>query len=294
MRNNIKALFDDKADQAEGTGRDLMEVLLGHPISDMTTQELRNEAIAEVMFNFRRRYNNNGEIDSSGIPDFRGLMTGDYLDGLDLSGVTAAPGGTAPQAWNNAYKNNRIVLSGFNTFKGSGDTETTKNHILFTFRNIVCQGYMNPTNTNAGGYRDSALREWLEGADGDGTGAFAQKLMQALGGNYLLTVRQLLSHKSDWGQLNTTVFPPSEHNIFGNNAWSQANIADGYRVQFPIFQKSTNYRVKRYNGARGIWRASSLADANSTDFAIVNLTGSSHNGGTAGAAFGISPAFCAV
>ncbi|MDR1250759.1 MAG: hypothetical protein LBK62_01195 [Treponema sp.] len=98
------------ADQVEGYGRDLMAVLLGHPFGDMISQSLRNEAIAEVMAKLRIRLNNNGELDDSAIPDCRGLSVGDYLDGLDLSGIAAAPGGTVPQPWNDTYKNNRIVV----------------------------------------------------------------------------------------------------------------------------------------------------------------------------------------
>jgi hypothetical protein len=138
------------------------------------------------MAEIRRRCNNNGEIDNTGIPDFRGIRIGDYIDGLSLDGVSAAPGGTAPQAWNNTYKNNRIVVSGFNTFKGSGDTEVTKNHILFTFRNIICHGYMNSSDTNVGGYPATLVRTWLEGS-------FATGLKAALGGDSsLLTIRKVL------------------------------------------------------------------------------------------------------
>jgi hypothetical protein len=186
------------------------------------------------------------------------------------------------------------MVSGFNVFKGSGDTETTKNHILFTFRNVLCRGYMKSSNDNSGGYPATLMRTWLEGASGDGSGAFAAKLKTALGGgvNYLLTFRQLLSNKGSWAWVNTTVFLPSEHNVFGNDAWSETGNDDGLRVHFPIYQKSSTYRVKRYNGARAWWWESSPFAAGSTDFAYVHGHGAAGYIGASSTDGGVAPAFC--
>jgi hypothetical protein len=270
-----------------------MQVLLGHPFGDMTTQALISEAIAEVMFELRRRANNNNEIDGSGIPDFRRLLIGDYLDGIDLSGVSAAPGGTAPQAWNDTYKNNRLILSGFNTYKGTGDTDITKNHILFTFRNIICQGYINPTNTNVGGYPATEMRAWLEGADGDGSGPLATKLKAALGGNYLLTMHLVHSIKGNTALNDFTVFLPTEIEIFGYQGFGDELVEWNTNIQFPIYAKSTIFRVKRYNGVKTSWWQSTPIAAAPGNFALVG------NFGFLGAVnatnlHGISPAFCAM
>ncbi|MDR1837641.1 MAG: hypothetical protein LBQ89_08290, partial [Treponema sp.] len=153
-RNGMLPAGTLHADMIEGIGRDLRQVF-GIASTDPTVY------IPLIMAEIRRCCNNNGEIDSTGIPDFSGIEIGDYIDGLDLSGISVAPGGNAPQAWNDTYKNNRIVVSGFNYLKNAGDVENVKNHILFTFRNIICQGRMNPTNTNAGGYMASEMRIWL-------------------------------------------------------------------------------------------------------------------------------------
>ncbi|MDR1588559.1 MAG: hypothetical protein LBS57_13980, partial [Treponema sp.] len=142
------------ADQVDGTGRDLLKVLGA-------------AGIQAAMDALQARCN------GTGTPDFSGLMVGDYLDGLNLSAIPAENGGVAGQAWNDSYKNNRIVLSGFNTYKGCGDTEVTKNHILFTFRNCPITKRINPTDDNTGGYAASELRAFLEGANGDGTGDYA-------------------------------------------------------------------------------------------------------------------------
>jgi hypothetical protein len=266
------------ADMVEGMGRNLLNVLGVSTIS---------AAMAEI----RRRCNNNGEIDSTGIPDFRGIEIGDYIDGLDLSGIGAPTGGTAPQAWIDDYNNNRIVVSGFNTFKGSGDTEVTKNHILFTFRNIVAKARMNATDTNTGGYPATDFRIWLEGANGDGSGSFAAGLKAVLGGNDpLLTIRKLLSTKGNWAWVNCTVWPPSDDEVFGSATWSESNYGDGVKVQFPIYQKSSIYRVKRYNGSRDWWWESS-PHASAASFCHVGSNGHAH-AHIASAVGGCAPAFC--
>jgi hypothetical protein len=281
------------ADQMEAYGRDLFDVF---GIKTGTTAQKIAVAMAEI----RRRCNNNGEVDTSGIPDFTGLMIGDYLDGIDLSGIAAAPGGTAPGAWNNTYKNNRIVLSGLNTFKSTGDTENAKNHLLFTFRNAICTGRMNPTNTNTGGYPATELRAWLEGANGDGTGAysgvttaaFLNGLKAALGG-HIYTHRALLSTKGDWEPVWRTVFLPTTHEMWGAPGWAETNYDGGFQVQFPIYQKSVEYKIKRYNGLRvQCWNASP-SDLSAANFCVSHGSGSSGDR-PASAVASIAPAFCVV
>jgi hypothetical protein len=221
----IKLDLTSHADMVEGYGRNLLTVLGVQTIQ---------AAMAEI----RRRCNNNGEIDGSGIPDFWGIRIGDYINGLDLSAIGAPTGGTAPQAWNETYKNNQIVVSGFNTFKHTGDTEVAKNHILFTFHNIVAKARMNSSNTNAGGYPATEFRTWLEGASGNGSGPFATGLKATLGGNDpLLTIRKVLSNKTDWAWVDCTVWPPTEDEVFGESSWGESNYGEGIKVHFPILSK---------------------------------------------------------
>ena len=288
----VPGLNTFQADQVEGYGRDLMKVILGHGIEEMTTQTLRNEAIAEVMAAIRIRCNNNGEIDGSGIPDFRGLAVADFLNGLDLSAIGAPTGGSAPQSWNNGYKNNRLLIAGFNSFKHSGDTEVIKNHIPFTFRHIVAKGRVNATNDNTNGYNVSELRAWLEGASGDGSGPFAAGLKAALGGNNpLLTIRKLLSKKGDWAWISASVFLMSVYEVFGGPGWGEANLADGVAVFLPIYQKGSQYRVKRWNGTRNWWWLSSPSASSAANFCGCTYYGDSGSD-SASAVGGVAPAFC--
>jgi hypothetical protein len=72
------------ADQIDGMGRNLLDVLGA-------------DSIPAAMAELRRRCSNNGEIDSAGIPDFRGLEISDYIDGLDLGGIATLPAGPPPK-----------------------------------------------------------------------------------------------------------------------------------------------------------------------------------------------------
>jgi hypothetical protein len=233
-------------------------------------------------------------------------MAGDYIDGIDLSAIPAENGGTAGQAWNNTYKNNRIVLSGFNTYKQAGDTEVVKNHLLFTFRNIPLKKRMNPTNDNTGGYAASEMRAFLEGANGDGagdyagsttvtTGAFLSALKEQIRAAYIMPVRRLLSDRpatgGAWAWRTCSLFLPSEHEIFGESAWGDPSYDDGLKVQFPIYQKATTYRCKRYNGAREWYWECSPSSGSAADFCNVYNNGGAYYG-NASAVGGCAPAFC--
>jgi hypothetical protein len=178
-------------------------------------------------------------------PNFSGLLLGDYVDGIDLvSGSLNVP-------WNNTYKNNRIVLSGFNQYKGCGDTENKRNHFLFTFKDIPLNKRMNATDTNVNGYTATEMRTFLEGD-------FKAALVAALGGDFLLPVRRLLSTSdTNWAWETDSVFLPTEYEIFGAPIWSHVGYGGGFQCQFPIFQCSCEYLVKRVNGARtSYWTAS--------------------------------------
>jgi hypothetical protein len=290
---------DNLAEQVDGYGRNLLEIF-------------RVGTIPEAMAEIRRRCNNNGEIDGSGIPDFRGIMTGDYIDGLDLSAIPAENGGTAGQEWNDTYKNNRIVVSGFNTYKGAGDTENAKNHILFTFRNCPIRKRMNASNDNTGGYAASEMRAFLEGTAGNGTGdksgvttaAFMNALKEQIG-DYLYTVRKAHSTKSGQNWFSYTVFLLSELEAFGYPCYGDEGVymaaitspaiaaRAGWltNVHIPIFQKSYEYLIKRYNGARDWYYLQTPSAFSAACFCIVSYNGYT-NYGNAGTAGGCAPAFC--
>lgn len=233
-------------------------------------------SIYECMAEIRRRCNNNGEIDSSKIPDFRGIRIGDYIDLPSLND------GTTNFVWNDSYKNLRIVVSGFNHYKGAGDNENTKNHILFTFRNCVTIKQMNATNTNTGGYAATELRTYLEGV-------FALGLKQAIG-DYLYPVSRLLSTKGGWAWGIDTVFIPTEREVWGFPSRAEVENDAGAQGQYPIFV-ATAYKGKKYNGSRMWWWEASPQASSAASFCRVSnsVTTASRSASEVG---GIAPAFC--
>jgi hypothetical protein len=304
----LKLEITSNADMVPELGRNLFDVLGVNSIP---------AAMAEI----RRRCNNNGEIDNTKIPDFRGLMVGDYLDGLDFSGITPptaaqAPNG-GPQAWNDTYKNNRIVIAGFNTYKGVGDTENASNHVLFIFRNVLWRQRQRATDSNTGGYAynnaANEIRAYLEGLAGDGNGTFAIKLEECLnggmlppGGKYLYTIRKLHSkkHGTTWVDPvwnSYTAWLPTELEVFGYETFGdEAGAACAGKgigqyntnVQFPIYQKGYAYRIKRYNGSRAWWWEQTPDASYSAGFCGVTDYGYAHGNNASYTDGGVSPAFC--
>jgi hypothetical protein len=237
--------------------------LPGHDL--MTVLGVNN--IPSAMAALRERCNGTGE------PDFSGLQIGDYLDGLNLSAIPAERDGTAGQVWSAAYKNNRIVLSAFNPYKGVGDTAVTANHMRFDFANVPLRGRMNAGNDNTGGYPATEMRAFLEGVNGDGTGAksgvttaaFLNALKAQLG-DYLLPVRRLLSNKGNWAWVTCTLWLPSEGEVFGESAWGESNYGDGQKLHIPLYRDSFLYRIKRNNGSRDWWWLSSPSSGSAASF----------------------------
>jgi hypothetical protein len=137
------------------------------------------------------------------------------------------------------------ALSAFNPSKGVGDTEVTKNRIRFDFANVPLRKRMNATNDNTGGYAASEIRVFLEGANGDGTGsktgvttaAFLNTLKARIG-DRVLPVRRLFSNKAGWECLLCSLWLPSENEVFGANAWGEAEYGDGQKPHIPLYRDS--------------------------------------------------------
>ncbi|GHV32611.1 hypothetical protein AGMMS4952_23280 [Spirochaetia bacterium] len=58
----------------------------------------------------------------------------------------------------------RLIVVGKNSFKSgtaAANNPSAPNHVVFQFQNIPVTHGMNPTNSNAGGYKDSEMRVYL-------------------------------------------------------------------------------------------------------------------------------------
>jgi hypothetical protein len=232
---------------------------------------LEVNTIADAMAALRTRCNGTGK------PDFSGLRIGDYFD---LPSLTIA--GTTYQ-WSDSYQNLRVILSGFNQYKGAGDQENSKNHILFTFRNCVLTKRMNASNDNAGGYAATELRTFLESDFKIG--------LQAVLGDYIYPTRRLLSTKGGWAWETDTVFLPTEYEVMGCAVWAEIGYGGGFQSQFPLFRESCEYLVKRYNGARQWYWLASPAASSALYFCGITTSGHAHNT-HASSVGGVAPAFC--
>jgi hypothetical protein len=235
---------------------------------------------------------------STAVDKYAGFQIGAYIDGLDLSAIPAENEGTAGQPWNDTYKNNRIVLSAINPYKGVGDQEGTGDHVRFDFTNVPLQKRMNPTNDNTGGYAATELRAFLDGTNGDGTGsmegvttaAFLNALKAQIG-DYIHPVRLLLSNKVDWARQTYSLWLPGENEIFGVNSWGEPEYGDGQKLHIPLYQKSYAYRIKRYNGSRRHYFLNTPISSSAAYFCGVASNGVAGYT-TASAVGGCAPAFC--
>lgn len=231
--------------------------------------------VAEVMEILHNKCNGEGKA------DFSGLMIGDYLD---LPSLTV--GGTT-YTWNADYQNLRIVISGFNHYIYCGNpNENKKNHILWTFRNIVLQKRMNESDTNAGGYGTSELKKYLDEV-------FEAGLGNALGSSgYLYTIMRAISKKGSTGFVTDTVFLPTEVEVFGVPTYGDDQIAWNTNIQYPIYRDSSFYRVKTYNGVRAWWWEGTPAASDSTYFCVVDNFGYGIHNRASNVRGGVAPAFC--
>jgi hypothetical protein len=214
---------------------------------------------------------------AGGKPDYSGLLYGDYIDEIDLVG------GSLTIPWNDTYKNNRLTLSGFNMYKGAGDTENTKNHLNFTFRNCPLTHRMNATDTNTGGYAATEMRTFLESD-------FKAALQNALG-DHLLTVRRLMPLKGTWAWEDDTVFLLTEYEVWGAPVWGETGHGGGFQAQYPIFRDNLGYKLKRHNGSRMWWWEASPSASSAAHFCYASSYGSAGNYSASGAG-GCAPAFC--
>lgn len=261
---------------ADATNKQYVESLFNHGGST-DGRNLLNvlgvSSVAQAMAKLSQKCN--GE----GVADFSGLLIGDYLD------LPSLEVGSTTYTWNPSYQNLRIVISGFNQYKGCGSTENKKNHILWTFKNVVLEGQMNSRNINTGGYNESAMKTFLDGE-------FKTGLATALGSSsYLYTIQRRISIKDSTSWTTNTVFLPTEVEVFGVSTYGDDQNASNTNIQYPIYRDSSCYRCKKYNGSRYFWWEATPHASNSTGFCIVSYDGISLNYSASISNGGVAPAW---
>ena len=173
----------------------------------------------------------------------------------------------------------RMEIAGINTYKGyrSGNA----NRLYWISRDCLEKKYaMNPANTNAGGFPDSALKTTLNTTIYNTLPPEVKAVIK--------TDKRLCSKKGTWAwQEDQKLWLPSEVEIWGKNIWSEVGYGNGDCVQFPIFANSMIHINKGYGfgkaeqGAFAIWWSDSPEEATTTNFCNVSSNGIANGTGAA-------------
>ena len=143
--------------------------------------------------------------------------------------------------------NNKVYrIAGLDTEWNKGDTPLMSHHaVIVTDFSLTEMGW-NPTNTTAGGYQDSAVQAYCDGA--------GQAAVESVfGAAHVLTCRDLLSSgmnasaaspgysalqgaASSWGWFSHKVRLMSEVEVYGTRVWSGGYDIGTANEQFPLFR----------------------------------------------------------
>jgi len=239
--------------------------------------------------------------------DFTGLQNGDYVDGLDLSGIDIIENDFSPQAWNDTWKNNRFEISGINHYKNEtvfgtnlngltiGETVNTKDHIIFSFVNFIARKGYNERNTDNFGYWSSnVLKPWVDNT-------FTPSLEQRLGIElYPLWKYHNNKETSNWNQYK--IWPMSLREIFSDDELTAAG--NDYLLEKVDGSNNNSKKLyisnmfKKWKGNSGVsssaymWRTMLRRNnANTAAIVVNNLTGLLTTQNATSLA-GFAPAFC--
>lgn len=159
----------------------------------------------------------------------------------------------------------------------------TKALVTVQLKNCLNEkGYMNSTDTNSGGWGESARRTWCNNTFKSSIPSSIQSLIRNVNKkNYKVYNSTTLSTTSD------SCFLLSETEIFGSNTYS-AGATEG--TQYEYYKTSSN-RVKQVNGSNYYWWERSPHSSYSSGFCSVSSDGSA-NGINASFACGLAPGFC--
>ena len=145
--------------------------------------------------------------------------------------------------------------------------------------------YMNTTNVNAEGWKNSARRSWCNNVY---RSAIPQDLGSLIKPHINITSRGSTNHTST-NTTNDYFALPSEKEVMGSSYYSNASAEAGNN-QFEYYKTQSN-RKKKTNGSYLVWWTRSPRNNNSTMFVAFNDDGATAYS-LAGASKGIAPFFC--
>jgi hypothetical protein len=225
---------------------------------------------------------------ADGESGFGNLHVGDCLDLPSItvaanSVVTNEPNGTITN--NTTYENLRLVIAGFNVWKGLDGN--TKNHILFTFKQIPFIARCGPRPfTNTGGYPASNQRAFL-------LNEFLTGLKTALGttskSNYHYAVKRHVSAKGSYTTVQDELFLFNEKEVFATS--QLGNDSPTNQIHIPWFKNNTANCIKKYSGSAQYWWEATPSELYDDAFCAVAGIGNSY-GTDPTSTCGYSPGFC--
>ncbi|MDR1636540.1 MAG: DUF6273 domain-containing protein [Treponema sp.] len=223
----------------------------------------------------------------------RRIMLGDWIDLPHLT-VQGDAGGGAIDTDNvdlgGKGKLLRLIVVGIDSFAGTNKDAPA--HIVFQFQNIPGTHRMNPTNTNAGGYKASEMRQYL-------TGSFLRGLIAAgvpEGALYAPT-RYIANGGGGASAADAPadrLWLPTEREMFGGNEASNTTWETAANQARLEYYESNSRRIKydREGDRMWWWEASPSAYSGSAAyFCHVHYYGLAYNY-LASSVGGCAPAFC--
>jgi hypothetical protein len=269
-------------------------------------------------------------IKTDGFADLENnvIKLGDYIDLEGGITVEAYPGqggnGGGGFSYSGASDYTRLIVVGINSFhsgrgtKPGGDGQTpngttrygdadgeynvivndTTPHVVFQFQNVPVERRMNPTNTNAGGYRDSEMRKYLLQKFLPGLTDTAGVPADALWG----PIRFVSTKDSGNTAISDALWLPTEREMFQNGMDSRNNtgphsdtVSETATNQARLeYYTEDDSRKKDINGVEGpnqwYWGASPGA-AITLSFCFVAPIGTP-DAAAASIVGGCAPAFC--
>lgn len=159
----------------------------------------------------------------------------------------------------------------------------TKAAVTLSQKNSLNEkGYMNSSNTNAGGWEGCARRTWCNNVFYNAIPSIIKNgIKQVNKKNYKVYSNAIITTTSDY------CFLLSETEIFGTNTYS---VGSTEGTQYEYYKTSSN-RIKQVNGSNYPWWERSPRSSNAAFFCRVNGSGGANYNG-ASLAYGVAPCLC--
>jgi len=249
---------DYPVDNDTVTGNNLMSVLSAVSVQDAWEK-------------LHQRISNSG-----GVPNYSGLGLNDYLD------ITEGLREPINIAWNASYLNLRLIILGFDVYKGSQGN--TLSHILWGFKHIPLTRAMHSSNSNSGGYPAMALKTYIDNN-------FLPAMIDAMGADYFYDVRRLVSTKGGSTVMQAKLWLPNAKEVFGSAEFGGDDPSPQKII--PLYSKDVTYRIKKFQNVADYWWDGTPLASHTAYFCGVDKDGTLLSEQTS-RSIGVAPCFCQI